>query len=150
MTTWSRGNDTKLLLLFTEGKANPSNLNQKAMEEVCSRNFVEFLYEIFSALYCKKCCKWNLEQTLAGKRQHQRAQSKWDTFCVLSDYQMECKHCLCCLPFAALGVNKKVNQEAKQKLDNSARTSKRIGKESKKTAETRITQTKKIQKKELR
>ena len=53
-------------------------------------------------------------------------------------------------PFTALGVNKKVNQEAKQKLDNSARTSKRIGKESKKTAETRITQTKKIQKKELR
>ena len=32
---------------------------------------------------------------------------------------MECKHCLCCLPFAAVGVNKTVNQEAKQKLNNS-------------------------------
>ena len=32
---------------------------------------------------------------------------------------MECKHCLYCLPLAAAGVTKTVNQEAKQKLNKS-------------------------------
>ena len=32
---------------------------------------------------------------------------------------MECKHCLCCLPIAAAGETKTVNQEAKQKLNKS-------------------------------
>ena len=119
MTRWSIGNNTKLLLLFKEGKADPSNLNQKPLKRFAQGTLLSLHIQTFLHFTIKSVASGTLSRHWQGSGNIKGLKVSKTCFCVLSDHQMECKHCLCCLPIAAAGETKTVNQEAKQKLNKS-------------------------------
>ena len=69
MTRWDKSNDTTLYDLLDRGDANPDDLSNDTIAKVHKKSFSEFPYKNFAANYRKKVRKWNIENTLAGKRE---------------------------------------------------------------------------------
>ena len=68
MKRWSPNDDTQLLQLLQDNKLDPSDLSATTIEAVRVEYYPDRPYNRFAPLYRNKIRKWNIEQSLAGKR----------------------------------------------------------------------------------
>lgn len=71
MTRWGPDDDTRLLQFIKNNQIDPSDLSKEGIEKVRAEFYPERPYKGFSTLFRKKIRKWNIEQTLAGRRKGQ-------------------------------------------------------------------------------